>query len=60
MSTSTMSSKGQRRARPTRTGERALDWHERVSARAGVQAALAMPNPVMETIEAAGRSMRSV
>jgi glutathione S-transferase len=39
---------------------RALDWHARVSARAGVQAALAMPNPVRDTIEAAGRSMRSV
>jgi glutathione S-transferase len=37
---------------------RVFDWHERMSARAGTRAALAMPNPVLETIEAAGRTMR--
>jgi len=36
---------------------RLMDWHARASARRGVQAALAMPNPVLETIEAATRSM---
>jgi glutathione S-transferase len=37
---------------------RVLDWHARMTARPGTQAALAMPNPVRDTIEAAGRSMR--
>lgn len=32
---------------------RFLDWHARTSARAGVKAAMAMPNPVMDTIKAA-------
>jgi glutathione S-transferase len=35
-----------------------MDWHTRVTARSGVQAALAMPNPVLDTLEAAARSMR--
>jgi glutathione S-transferase len=36
---------------------RLLDWHARMEARAGVKAALAMPNPVRDTIEASRRSM---
>ncbi len=35
-------------------------WHERMSARAGVQAALAMPNPVRDTLEAGRSKMASV
>lgn len=38
---------------------RALDWHQRMSARPGTKAALAMPNPVRDTIEAASRSMNA-
>jgi glutathione S-transferase len=34
-----------------------MDWHARMSARPGVQAALAMPNPVLETQEASRRGM---
>lgn len=37
---------------------RVLEWHARMSERAGTKAALAMPNPVRDTIEAAGRTMR--
>ncbi len=37
-----------------------MAWHERMSARAGVQAALAMPNPVRETMEAGRSKMASV
>ena len=38
---------------------RFMDWHARVAARPGVQAALAMPNPVAETMEAGRRGMAS-
>ncbi len=37
-----------------------MDWHGRVSARPAVQAALAMPNPVRDTLEAGRRRMASV
>jgi glutathione S-transferase len=39
---------------------RLLDWHGRMCARAGVQAALAMPNPVRETMEAGRSRMASI
>jgi len=39
---------------------RLLDWHGRMSARPGVQAALAMPNPVRETMEAGRSKMASI
>ena len=39
---------------------RLSDWHARVSARPGVQAALAMPNPVRETLEGSRSSMSSM
>jgi hypothetical protein len=39
---------------------RFMDWHTRVSARPGVQAALAMPNPVRDTLEASRGKMASV
>lgn len=39
---------------------RLMAWHERMSARPGVQAALAMPNPVRETMEAGRSKMASV
>lgn len=35
-------------------------WHDRMAARAGVQAALAMPNPVGDTLEAGRSKMASV
>jgi glutathione S-transferase len=35
-----------------------MHWHAQMSARAGVQAALAMPNPVLEVLEASSRSMQ--
>jgi len=34
-----------------------MDWHTRMGARAGVQAALAMPNPVRETLETSRTSL---
>jgi glutathione S-transferase len=37
-----------------------MDWHQRMSARPGVQAALAMPNPVRDTMEAGRSKMSSV
>ena len=37
-----------------------MDWHGRMSARPGVQAALAMPNPVRETMEAGRSKMASI
>ncbi|MGB6451141.1 MAG: glutathione S-transferase family protein [Steroidobacteraceae bacterium] len=37
-----------------------MEWHERMSARAGVRAALEMPNPVRETLEAGRSKMASV
>ncbi len=39
---------------------RLLDWHHRMSARPGVEAALAMPNPVRDTMEAGRSRMASV
>lgn len=39
---------------------RLMAWHERMSARAGVRAALEMPNPVRETMEAGRSKMSSV
>jgi hypothetical protein len=41
----------------TKLTPKVMDWHARMSARAGVKAALAMPNPVRDTLEAARRSM---
>jgi len=38
---------------------RFMDWHARMSARPGVQAALAMPNPVRDTLEASRSQMSS-
>jgi len=38
---------------------RLIDWHARMSARAGVKAALAMPNPVRATMEAGRSKMAS-
>jgi glutathione S-transferase len=37
-----------------------MDWHARVSGRPGVQAALAMPNPVRDTLEASRGKMAAV
>lgn len=39
---------------------RFMAWHERMSARPGVRGALAMPNPVRETMEAGRDKMASV
>jgi glutathione S-transferase len=38
---------------------RFMDWHARMSERAGVKAALAMPNPVRDTMEASRSQMSS-
>jgi glutathione S-transferase len=42
----------------TKDTPRVMDWHARMNARPGTQAALGMPNPVRDTIEAAGRTMK--
>ena len=39
---------------------RFMDWHSRVEARPGVQAALAMPNPVRDTLETSRSKMSGV
>jgi hypothetical protein len=41
----------------TKDTPRLMDWNARMGARAGVQAALAMPNPVRATLETSRSSM---
>ena len=43
-----------------RATPRLIDWHARMEARPGVQAALAMPNPVREVVEGGRSSMASM